>query len=158
MELKEFFESKAFTKVLFIVGILVIVFVIFQAGVFVGYHKASFTYRSGENYMMMFRNSDRVGGPFGDRFPEAHGAIGKILEINLPTLVLQEPDGDEKVVSIVSDTSIRSGYENLTSKDLKVGQYVVAIGSPNDKLQVEAKLIRLLPPPPGDTEATTTAN
>jgi hypothetical protein len=39
-------------------------------------------------------------------------------------------------------TDIKSGFKNIKLSDLKICDIIVIIGSPNDKGQIEAKLIR----------------
>jgi hypothetical protein len=43
-------------------------------------------------------------------------------------------------------TDIKSGFKNIKLADLKIGDIIVIIGSPNDKGQIEAKIIRVFPP------------
>ena len=158
MEFKNWFQSKTATNVLIVVGIIIVVLVIFEAGIFVGFHKASFSYRLGENYYQTF------GGPRGDfgeiagnGFPNTNGVNGKIIKINLPSIVIEDQTSIERVVVITDDTSIRKFREEIKPEDLKVGDYVVIIGSPNDSAQTEAHLIRLIPPPPNQSNLATTS-
>ncbi len=37
---------------------------------------------------------------------------------------------------------------DIKASDLKVDDSIMVIGSPNDKSEIEARLIRVLPPPP----------
>lgn len=156
--------------------ILIIIFAVFQAGIFVGYHKARFYGSLGENY---YKSSEGLGnrGPGGmmgkgDSFgnfikdanlPGGHGAVGKIVSINLPTIVVASPDNVEKTINISNDTLIRQFRDTLGPKDLKVGDYVVILGevpNPNNTPEgvVNAKLIRLIPPPPQQEANSTTSN
>jgi len=149
--IKKVFESKKVLVIASIFGILIIISLIFQAGVFVGFHKASFGRDWGENYgrnLGMMRG-DR--GPLGgmgmipENFPNAHGAVGKIIKIESSTIVVLDKDGTEKIVLIGENTSIRLGKEDITKENLKMDDFIVVIGSPNTKGQIEAKLIRLMP-------------
>jgi hypothetical protein len=149
--IKRVFESKKFLVVASIVGVLVVFSIIFQAGVFVGFHKASFGRDWSENYgrnfgMMRGENEFARNGMMGpENFPNAHGTVGKILKIELPSIIVADKDGTEKVVLLEKDTSIRSVKTDIAAKDLKVDDFVVVIGSPNAAGQIEAKLIRLMP-------------
>ena len=82
-----------------------------------------------------------------ENFPNAHGAIGKIIKIELPTLIVQDKDSTEKVILTANDTQIQRMRENITANDLKINDFLVVIGSPNEQGQIEAKLIRLVPSP-----------
>lgn len=146
-DIKKVFLSKTFGGVLAGFCIAVIVLVIFQAGMHVGFRKASFAGRFGDNYYRTFDNH-RMGpsaiGMSRMDFVETHGAAGRIVSINLATLVIEDRDGTEKVVLIKKDTVIRLFRKEITSSELAVGDFVVVIGSPNDQAQIEAQLVRLL--------------
>lgn len=148
--LKEFAQSKTFQGVLIGLGVAIVALLIFQAGMLVGYRKAAFSYRMGDNYYRAF--GDRGPRPFqlplGGGFAEAYSAIGKVVSVSLPTIVVVGPDEIEKVILIGEDTQIRRFDQTIEAGDLKVGDFTVILGSPNDDSQIEAKLIRLLPPPP----------
>ncbi len=127
---KEFLQSKAFKRITCGTVILLLALLIFQAGEFIGYKKAGFSYNFGERYY---------------RFSETHGAIGKIIKIDLPNITLDGRDNIEKNIIITASTTIRIQREDLKSIDLKVGDSIMVIGLPNDKAEIEAKLIRVLP-------------
>lgn len=151
-------QSPTFRKMLYSIGGAIIVLAIFQAGMFVGERKAAFSYRFGDNYYRNFGEHHSRRGAFGvsDRegFAEAHGAMGKILSITPPTLMIEGRDNVEKVILLNDKTTIRHFRDEATLADLKVDDFIVVIGSPNDASEIEAKLIRILPPPP---EFTTSA-
>jgi len=115
----------------------------------VGFHKASFGHAWEDNYARNFgMMPDRPEFGFGkDNFPNANGAIGKIIKIELPTIIVQDKDNTEKVILITDNTKIQKIREDVKNTDLKVEDFVVVIGSPNDKGQIEAKFIRLMPSP-----------
>ncbi|MDD2697119.1 MAG: hypothetical protein PHE52_03135 [Candidatus Pacebacteria bacterium] len=133
-----------------IVGLagFVILILIFSVGFFVGETKARFSYRWAENYHQNF------GGPKegfmakplpfmpGD-FIESRGTFGQIIQINDSDLVIKGKDDAEKIILIKEDTVIESGREKVTKDTLKVDDYIVIIGSPNEQGQIEAKLIRV---------------
>lgn len=144
---KKILESKVVIKVLYGIGIVLVAMVIFYAGITVGFHKASFGHAWGENYERnfgMMQNRPMFGQ---DNFPNANGAIGKIIKITLPTIIVQDRDNIEKVILIKSDTQIQKLRENITTNDLKVDDSIVVIGTPNGQGQIEAKFIRIMPLP-----------
>lgn len=139
------------TRVLIGIGIVIVALLIFQAGIFVGYHKAGFSYRWGENYFRTFgkpRGGFMGMGMMENRFPSANGISGKIIKVNLPSIVIEEQANVERVAVITSGTIIRKFREEIKPQDLKVGDSVVVVGSPDNNAQIEAKLIRIIPPPP----------
>ncbi len=149
MDFNKFFQSKSFKVALIALGALIVLLLVFKVGVFVGYKKANFSYRWGENYHRNF------GGPqggffgdfrrgFGDRdYINANGTFGSIIKIDNSTLVIKGKSDVEKTVLISEKTMISSRRESLNISDLKVDDRAVVIGSPNEQGQIEAKLIRV---------------
>ncbi len=161
---KNFFQSKNFRKILYGVGIAIAVLVVFQAGMFVGYRKAGFSYRWGDNYYRAFGErgermmGGRMMGLFGGRnFTNSSGAVGKIVRINLPELVIENKDGIEKSVLITDDSVVKRFRETVKPEDIKIGDFVVVIGAPNNDAQVEAKIVRIMPSPENFTGTSTSS-
>lgn len=156
MNIKEFIKSQQFKGIIIGLTLALVALIIFQAGIAVGEHRSNFAHRFGDNFEKNFRGGD--GGMMGRGFggggplPSGYGAVGEIINITLPYIVVAGPDNLEKTVVIGIDTHIREFQSELTSSDLVVGDHIIAFGEPNDEGQVEAKLIRLLPPPPGFTK------
>lgn len=147
-EIKKIMASKFFKNVVYIFGVLIIASVIFETGVFVGFHKATFDRDWGDNYSRNFgsMHKGRIGGmSFPEDFPNAHGTIGKIIKVDLPTIVVEDADKTERVVLVSDDTIIRKMRENVSLANLSLDSSVIVIGSPNTQGQIEAKLIRILP-------------
>lgn len=82
------------------------------------------------------------GFPAGD-FIEGHGSVGEIIKINGSELVIKGRDNVEKTIIINDKTVINKGRKTVKKDELKVGDFITVIGSPNDKGQIEAKLIRV---------------
>ncbi len=147
MNFISFFKSKKFQIATWIVAGLIIALGIFHAGIMVGYRKASFSYRWGENYHRNF------GGPrqgfmnnfFEKDFIESHGTFGQIMKIDAGTLVVRGRPNEEKIILMTKDTVIHKGNDNAVPTDLKINDYIVTIGQPNDQGQIEAKFIRIMP-------------
>lgn len=137
------FESKTSFRILCGFGILIVALIIFAGGITIGLHKASY----GEAWEKHYEENFGMGfrGGYGARFPIAHGAAGKIIKIELPSVIVQERDNTEKTISIGADTTIQKEGNNILPADLKVDDFVVAIGTPDDKGIVEAKFIRVMP-------------
>lgn len=156
MDIKKMLQSKIFKWVIIGVGALVVILLILQVGMFIGYKKAAFSYKWGEDYYRAFgpgpgKMPMRYGGGMPmmrGQFPESYGVSGKILKIDLPTIMIEGKDGVEKAVLIQDSTVIRRFKEAIKSSDLKADDVVVVIGSPNSSSQIEAKLIRVLPQTP----------
>ena len=144
-DVKKVFESKFSFRVLCGVGIVIVALLIFSAGVNVGFHKASFGRAWGENYEHNFGIAPNHPVFGEDNFPNANGAIGKIIKIEMPTVIVQDKDNTEKVILIKNDTQIQEMRAPITPNDLKIDNFVVVIGTPNTQGQIEAKFIRVMP-------------
>jgi hypothetical protein len=146
--MKDISESKTLKAVVYGFGILIAIFVVFQAGVIVGFNKASFERDWDTNYSRNF--GSRGTDIMPENLPNDHGAFGKIVKVELPTMIVADKDNTEKVVLITDQTVIRKMRSEATVQDLTTDDTVVVIGSPDAKGQIEAKLIRILPAPPPD--------
>lgn len=154
MNYKNLLQKTVSTKTVWVAGgALIVALLIFQAGIFVGYHKASFSYGSGDNFHRMFGSPERhgmmeregmMGSNFGG-FTSAYGTTGTIVKISLPTIVVAGTDKVEKVVVVNEKTILRLFRNDIAPADLKVGYNVIVVGAPNSSSQIEAKLIRVLP-------------
>jgi len=154
MNFKNFFQSKLFKALAIGCGafiiFLIIALLIFKLGTLVGFKKAGFSYKWGENYHKNFGGPR--GGFFGDFFDqdfiEAYGTFGQIIKIDGSTLVVKGRDNVEKIVLVKDNTTIKRLGETIKLSDLKVDDYIVVIGDPNEAGQIEAKFIRVMPSPP----------
>jgi hypothetical protein len=143
-------ESKIFKIILWGILGFIVLLIVFKAGMAVGFKKASFSYKWGENYHRNF------GGPkkglledfSGRDFLEGYGTFGQIIKIDDLTLVIDGRGDMEKIILIKEDTVIKRFRDNIKLSDLKVDDYVTVIGEPNEEGQIQAKLIRLSPPRP----------
>ena len=157
--MKEFVSSKKFETAIVIIGILAGMFIVFHAGVEFGEHRAMYADSAGNNYYRAFGPSDpHKDGPFGAFFDDVtsgHGVSGTIASITGSTITVTDKDGTEKIVQIGSDTVIRKDRTTIALSDLQVGDTIVAIGSPGDNGEIDAKIIRDLPPPPDATDTST---
>ncbi len=139
-----------FKRIFFGIAGLIILLLVFGLGMAVGFKKANFSYQWGENYHRNF------GGPRGGFFQDfagrdfvgSNGVFGQIIKIELPNLIVGGNNNTEKIIILKTDTVIRRLNETISPNDLKTDDYVTIIGSPNDAGQIEAKLIRIMPPPP----------
>ncbi len=133
-------------KTALIAGGIIVLIIVFAAGFFAGMEKTRFSYRWGENYLRNFAPERRF---FSDRsYINPHGSAGQIIKIDGNNLVVKSLEGVEKNIIIANDTVIMEGRQQIKVTDLKINDNIVAIGSPNDQGQVQAKLIRVMPEMP----------
>ena len=154
MDIREFIKKKSVLSALIAITALFCLLAIFEAGVFVGFHKARFSERMGNNYFYRTFGAPQGGmhgGVFEEELPNAYGAAGKIVSVSLPTFIVDDR-GVEKVIVIRGDTQIKRFHDTATSSDIAADDFAVIIGQPDEKAQIQAKLIRLLPPPQDDTQ------
>ena len=150
MDYNKILQSKKIKIILGGIGAIIALLLVFAAGTMVGFKKANFSFRWAENYHQNF------GGPRGGFFGQingrdfinAHGVFGQIIKIDGSTLIINGRDNTEKIVLIKNDTVINGPQNNLKLADLKVNDYIVVIGDPNNAGQIEARLIRLMPAMP----------
>ena len=159
LKIKERILAIKLKNIFYALAIVLAVILIFQAGVMVGYLKASFSYKWGDNYFRAFgggqeRMREKMPQPLNGvpmprgGFSDAHGVAGKIIKIILPTLVVQGLDSVEKIILVKEDTSIMKFRNSIKASELKVDDFITVIGSPDANSQIEAKLIRMMPSPP----------
>jgi hypothetical protein len=144
------FKSHLMRSLLWTLVIVIVALVIFEAGMFVGFRKASFSFRMGENYYRAFGvhrgNLSPMRPPFFEAdFPTAHGTFGKIIKISQSSLVIEDVAGVEKVILLDGNTVIKKLRDDIKISNLLVDDSVVVIGSSNDKSEITAKLIRVMP-------------
>lgn len=147
------FGSNTVKYALIGLGGLLAILVVFQAGMIVGFKKASFAFKGGDNFYRAFGPETKA--KFSAMIPQddfvvSHGAVGKVVSVSLPRFIIQDQQRIEKEIVIRGDTVMRRLRGDATSTDLRLDDYVIVIGSPNDRAQVEAKMIRFVPPP-GET-------
>lgn len=150
MDFNNLFQSRGLRLAVFILTGFALVLMIFGAGMYIGFRKASFSYNWGDNY---FRN---FGGP-RNNFPGdfrgrgyfgGHSGLGDVIAIEGNALTVVDQDNVEKSVIIGEDTVIRKLTEEISLEDIKVGDRVTVIGQPNSSGQIEAKLVRVMPQMP----------
>ncbi|MFA5050878.1 MAG: hypothetical protein WC499_02060 [Patescibacteria group bacterium] len=149
MDCNKFFQSKSFQIITWSIAAIILFLLIFNLGMIVGFRKANFSYKWGENYHQNFAGPQ--GGffrDFGGRdFIEPHGVFGQIIKIEDSTIIIKSPDNVEKTVIIKDDTVIERFRETIKLTDLKIDDQIVVIGEPNTSGQIEAKFIRIMPGP-----------
>ncbi len=145
--IKERLQSRSVRNIIATVGIVLMLLIAFWAGMQIGFSKAAFSYHFGDDYYGAFgpNNIHHGMGVIPDDISAAHGVSGKIVSISLPTIVVADQDNVEKTVSISSDTIIRKLRTTISPGDLSPGDLIVVIGSPDNKTEIGATFIRVLP-------------
>ncbi len=158
----EIVKSKKFQIAALVVGMIIIAFVSFAGGVFVGFRKAKFSYKFGENYERNFIEGPHSFGPMrippagggpgprgfipdfpGRGFRNAHGIAGEIISVADGKIVIKDPDSQENTISVSDETLIKRGKNTISINDLKNGDRIVVMGRPGDDGTVQADLVRV---------------
>ena len=141
-------SSKSLRMILVVIVGLAIIIGAFTLGVFVGYRKANFSYAWADNYNRNFGGPQR-GGMMGffndDGFISGHGISGSVLKINNNLMTLKNDKNIETPVLISDSTIIMEQRGMMISANIKVGDEVTVVGSPNSQGQIEAQFIRVFP-------------
>ena len=128
---------------------MIIAWIIFAAGIFIGYHKANFTNDTDDSYRKGFANSNSPFAPFIHSNDEVnpHGTIGQIVSIHLPSIMIKGSDSSELIVNLSTTTTVRLLRGMASTSDIKVGDFAITIGEPNSGGGIDASFIRIVPPP-----------
>lgn len=155
MNTAEFLKSPKFKSVVYLLAILLAAVVIFEAGVAVGYHRAAFSYHWNAGFMGDDRDPRAFFAVFqhGPDEPNPHGTIGQVVSVHLPELLVKGPNTPEQLVIVGPGTQVRRFRSDGTSTDIAAGQQVIVVGDPDDKGQIQASFVRILPPLPTTTPA-----
>ena len=140
-------QSAMFRNVLIALAALVVALAFFKAGEVVGYHKATYSFSWDENYQRNFAPSGFTKATtVVNDFRNPHGAVGRIISVQLPTFIIQNTGEAEKSIVVSGDTTVRRLRDNVSTTELKTNENVVIIGEPDDQGRIRAKFIRLMPP------------
>lgn len=160
-DIKTFVASKTFKTILWGIGGLIIILGVFAAGISVGLHKARYSYQWGANYernfmggpprgMMGARGQGGPGGPMGfaggfqgGDMRNAHGLAGTVTSVTGNTVVVTDRDSKENTVNVSDKTIIKAGNADIIITDLKTGEHIVVMGSPDSSGVINADLIRV---------------
>lgn len=129
-----------------VAGVIVLLLV-FMAGQYVGFHKATYSYQWGDRYWQSFGGPRPGPGPMmeGRGFMPGHGTVGSIVKVASGSLLIKDAGGVEKEVTLTKDTAVRKFDQTITASQLQVNDFVTIVGAPTQNGTIEAKLIRVLP-------------
>lgn len=151
-------------RTLAVVCALLVIILIFWAGTAVGYKQAEFSYRWDRHYAEVFggpgspfasggprgmmggniTNMMYVGTPQGDA-SSSNGVAGTIVAVNLPSIAVKDPSRAERVILISTNTTIRRMHAVASSTELRVGDVITAIGTPDAEGRILASFVRIMP-------------
>ena len=148
--ISNYIPSKTIRVLIYALGTILALCIVFELGVqFGAEHPTRFAFRG-----------VHVPPPFGLPHemmpPGAPGFVGKVTDATLPEIAAQTRDGDTVHITISSTTKIRAerGRDatttNNTPPTLTTGDMIIVIGEPSTLASstIDARFIRILPPPP----------
>jgi hypothetical protein len=147
----KFFQSKLFQGITIGMAVFLAFLLVFKAGMMVGSRKAEFSGNWSDNYHLNFAGPKEgfLNGFEGKDFMEANGVFGKIIKVEGSSIIVKGKDDVEKAILIEEGTTtIKRLKDTLKISDLKTNDFIVIIGEPNDAGQMQARLIRVMPPAP----------
>jgi hypothetical protein len=153
------FGHKKIVLATVIVGLLLLMLISFAVGVSVGFHKAKFSSRFGENYErnfmgqhfgvgkqevgLMGKMKEKMGEFEGRGMRNGHGVAGTIISISDGSIVVKDKDNKEITISVSDQTIINQGQNTIKIGDLKNDEQIIVIGKPGDNGVINADLIRV---------------
>ena len=152
--MSNFLESKIVRTILWILGGIIVLVVVFGLGITVGYDRAGFASGFDRNYFRIFYGA-APDGPVGLMAPPMpvaiHGVVGTVIDLGTSTISVKDQQGNEQSVVVSSDTDIRNGNGNIMIGDVAVDDQIAVIGEPNSVGQIDAHFIRILGTPSSTT-------
>lgn len=147
--MKKVFESKIFAYLIWSLIIFTAVLLVFKIGVIVGSRQANFSCQWGDNYHKNFAGPKRgFGGDFNNKeFMDANGLFGQIIKVDGHNFIIRGKNDMEVFIRLNDGTIIKRFKETVAPRDLTINDMAVIIGEPNNVGQIDARFVRLLPPP-----------
>lgn len=148
--MKNYFQSPAVSKVILALAILLVILLIFQVGVLVGYRRGIFSSDWNSAYDRGMDDPHFIFAPFihdGDDI-NPHGTIGQIVSVHLPSLLIKGSTTAEQTITISSSTTLRFMHSTASTADLAPGDQVIVIGEPQQNGTIDAVFIRIMSQPP----------
>jgi hypothetical protein len=144
---KDFYKTRVFKICSLVLAAVLVALMSFAAGAKFGFDRAFFMCNLSHNYERNFIG--QRGGSWneisGRNAIGMHGIVGEVLSVGTSTLTVSDRDNLEKAVLVTASTSIKSMNNNISLADIKVDSKVVIFGRPNDRGEIQASMIRLVP-------------
>lgn len=144
-----FWKSPVQRKIAFTVIAIVASLLILRLGMFIGHVQAALSLRAGETYFRAIDGSDTRNTLLfvSNDMPTAHGAVGRVMSVSLPTFVVASPDNVEKTVVVSTGTQVRRFRDVVPATDIRQNDFTVVLGNPDAAGRIQADLVRIMPTP-----------
>jgi hypothetical protein len=152
--MSNFLESKKIRIVVWALGGLILLFVVFGLGITVGYERAGFAAGFDRNYYRIFFGGPPGGavGMMAPPMPAAiHGVVGTVIDVGTSTISVKDQQDNEQSIVISSGTVIRDGDNDVAVINVAAGDEIAVIGEPTSVGQINARFIRILFTPTSTT-------
>jgi len=148
MNPKDILLSRGTSMVIAALAVLLVMILVFQSGYYIGYRKGIFSYEWNDAYFNDPIGPRSIFAPFINDTDDMNpnGAVGRIISIQLPLVLMRGGNNLEKLVSIGPDTIIRATRGMASTSDLRLGDKIVIIGIPTNDGRISASLIKIISP------------
>ena len=148
VDINKIVSAHWFKWTLFGIAELILLAVVFSAGMKIGLRKADFSYAFGANYERNLAGPPRgPGGPMGDfegaGMRNSNGVSGDVISVGDNTIVIKDRDNNENTISVNGQTLIKSRNGDIKISDIQSNQRVVVVGKPDSSGTIVAELIRV---------------
>jgi len=127
-------QSKWLRYGLATVGVILVLSIVFGAGIVVGRWSAG---EARSNAPLLER---------GFLFSGSHGAIGTLQAVQEKSLTLELRDGTTQTILIDYKTRLERKQKKITLADLRTGERLLVVGTPDEQGQIKARLIHAFEP------------
>jgi len=146
--MSNFLESRTVRTILWVLGGLIVLFVVFGLGIAVGYERAGFAAGFDRNYYRIFFGGPPPDGAVGMMAPPMpaaiHGVVGTVIDLGTSTISVADRQDNEQSVVISPGTVLRNSDGTITIAGIAVGDTIAVIGEPNSEGQIDARFIRII--------------
>ena len=148
--MKNYLQTNTVSKMILALAIILVILLIFQAGVAVGYRRGAFSSNWSSAYGRGLDDPRSIFAPFVHDSDDInpHGAVGDIVSVRLPGMMIKGPNSAEQVVTISPTTTVRFIHSVASTSDLTPGSQVIVIGEPQGNGSIDATFIRIMPASP----------
>lgn len=141
---RKFLQAQMSIAGMILLGVLLIAIGIFLSGEMARYRSAGFSSQwAGYGHRVFVGSSGLLGSIPGRSLIRGHSALGSIARIDGSSVAIKTRDGSEKIVAVSLVTVIRRSDRVIALADLRPGDWIAVVGSPDKSGAIDAKFIRV---------------
>ncbi len=144
MRFRNLFQSRMSVAGMILLGVLLVAVGIFRIAEFVRYRSVSFSSRwTGYGHRVFVSSGGLLGSLPGHGMIRGHSALGSVARIDGSSVAIKTRDGGEKIITVSLATVIRRSNQVIALADLRLGDRIAVVGSPEISGAIDAKFIRV---------------